>query len=140
MLRDEILARADCAAAVAARDLDAIAAIVSAGRSAVRSRFVTARTILSECGAIGPSILDALEAVAASPGGSAVKWAVRFLSQDSGLDVGNPVTQYMIGQLAAGGALTAAQATALTGLASLSAPVSRAEVEAALFNPDGSAK
>jgi hypothetical protein len=32
-LRDEILARQDCADAVAARDLDAIAALMSAGRT-----------------------------------------------------------------------------------------------------------
>jgi hypothetical protein len=130
-LRDEILARTDCADAVAARDLDAIAALVSAGRVSVQSRFVTARTILAECGADGAGILDALEAVATV--NSAVKWAVRFLSQDSGLDVGNPVTQYMIDQLAGMGALTAGQAVALKNLALQPAPVSRLDVEAALY-------
>lgn len=130
-LRDDILANPDCAAAVAARDLDAIAAIMSAGRVAVQPRFITARTILAECGAAGAGILDAL--TAASSVSSAVKWALTFLSQDSGLDVGNAVTQGMIDQLAGIGALTADQATALKDLALQSAPVSRLEVEAALF-------
>lgn len=139
-LHDEILARADCNAAVAAKDCNAIAALVSAGRTEARSRFVTARTILSECGALGPSILDALEAVAATAGGSAVKWALKFLSQDSGLDVGHPATQAMIGQLATAGALSAAQASALTALANQPAPVSAHDVAMALFNIDGTIK
>ena len=132
-LRDEILARPDCAAAVDARDLDAIAALVSVGRTSVQPRFVTARTVLAECGVHGPDILGALEAAAA--GNSAVKWAVRFLGQDSGINVGDPATQYMIDQLAAGAtpALSAEQAAALKNLAVQPAPVSRLEVEAALF-------
>jgi hypothetical protein len=130
-LRAQIHADPACAEALTARDLDALAAIVSAGRVGMQSRFVTARTVLAECGALGPSILDALEA--ASPGNSAVKWAVKFLGQDSGLDVGNPVTQYMIGQLVDGGALTAQQGLALRGLALMPAPVSRLEIEAAVF-------
>lgn len=92
--------------------------------SASRPRFITARTILAECGAAGPGILDALEAAAA--GNSAVKWAVKFLSQDSGIDVGHPNTQAMIDSLATGGALTTDQATALKNLAHQ--PVSRADV------------
>ena len=130
-LRKEILARPDCAAAVAARELDTIAALVSAGRLSVQSRFVTARTVLAECGMLGASILDALEAAAA--GNSAVKWAVRFLGQDSGINVGDPTTQYMIDQLAEGGVLTPDQASALKNLAVQPAPVSRLDVEAALY-------
>lgn len=139
-LKDEILARSDCAAAVAARDLDAIAAIVSAGRMANQSRFVTERTILAEI-AGGNAILDALQSVADS-GNTAVRRAINFLQQDSGLDVGNAVTQGMIDQLAATNppVLAAGQAAALKGLANLPAPVSRADVEAALFNADGSSK
>ena len=136
-LRDEILARADCSAMVASKDCNGIAALISIGRKSVQSRFVTARTILAECGALGAPILDALESVAAS--NSSVKWAVKFLSQDSGLDVGNPVTQYMIGQLVAGG-LPAALGDALKGLASQPAPVSPQDVAAALFNLDGTPK
>lgn len=136
-LHDEIHSRTDCAAALAAKDCQAIAATLSMGRTATQSRFVTARTILSECGAIGPSILDSLEAIAAS--NSAVKWAVRFLGQDSGLDVGNPVTQYMIDQLVIGG-MPADQGAALKAMAIQSAPVTAQQVAAAVFNDDGTEK
>jgi len=136
-LKDEIRARQDCTNAIAAKDLDAIAAIVSAGRMESQSRYVTARTVLAECDQ-GSAILDALQAAATSDG--AVKWALTFLGQDSGLDVGHPVTQTMIDQLAAGSVLSAEQAAALKALALVPAPVSRNDVEQALFNADGSEK
>lgn len=89
----------------------------------VKSRFITARTVLAECDD-GAAILDGL--VAASASISAVKWALTFLSQDSGLDVGHPRTQTMIGELSQGGALTAEQAGQLKALAVQ--PASRADV------------
>lgn len=136
-LRDEIIGRTDCAAALSARDLDALARIVSTGRKVTQSRFVTARTVLAECIG-GQAILDALKAAAA--GNSAVNWAMTFLGQEGGLDVGNAATQGMIDQLVAATALTAAQGAALKALANLSQTVSRAEVEAAMFNADGTRK
>jgi hypothetical protein len=137
-LRDEILARPDCADAVAAKDCAAIAALLSAGRASVQPRFVTARTVLAECGMLGASILDKLEEAATV--NSAVKWAVRFLGQDSGINVGDPATQYMIDQLADAGALTAPQAAALKNLALQPAPVSPAVVAEVLFEFDGTPK
>lgn len=92
--------------------------------STVQSRYVTARTVLAECGAAGPAILDALDAASASV--SAVKWAMKFLIQESGLDVGHSATQAMLDQLQTAGVLTADQATALKDLAHR--PASRAEV------------
>lgn len=89
----------------------------------VKSRFITARTVLAECDD-GAAILDGLTTASASI--SAVKWALTFLSQDSGLDVGHPRTQTMIGELAQGGALTDAQAGQIKALAVQSA--SRADV------------
>ena len=136
-LQTEIVGRADCAAALAARDIDALARIVSVERRANQSRFVTARTVLAECVG-GQSILDALKAAAA--GNSAVNWAMTFLGQEGGLDVGNPATHAMIDQLVAGTALTAAQGAALKALANLPQIVSRSDVEAALFNADGTRK
>lgn len=91
--------------------------------SMVKPRFVTGRTILAECGEHGGAILDALEAVATA--NSSVKWAVIFLKQDGGIDVGHDATQEMIAQLVNGGALTAAQGNALSALAVQ--PASRAE-------------
>jgi hypothetical protein len=82
-------------------------------RSRVVSRFITARTILAEC-ADGATILDKLEAAAAQI--SAVKWAMRFLQQEGGVDVGHPATLSMIAQLT-GPVLTAAEGSALATLA-----------------------
>jgi hypothetical protein len=91
-------------------------------------------------GMLGASILDKLEEAATV--NSAVKWAVRFLGQDSGINVGDPATQYMIDQLAASNppALTAPQAAALKNLALQPAPVSPADVADALFEFDGTPK
>jgi hypothetical protein len=136
-LKAEVHANPACADALAAKDCAALAAIVSTGRTSTQSRFVTARTILAECAA-GSAILDALEAVAGSM--SAVKWAVKFLGQDSGLDVGNAVTQGMIDQLAAASVLTSTQAAQLKGLATLPAPVTAQDIAHAVFNDDGSLK
>ena len=139
-LRDEILARQDCADAVAARDLDAIAALMSNGRTRVQSRFVTARTIQAEIDG-GAAILKKFEAAQASI--PDLEYALVFLKQDSGYDFGNAKAQGMADQLAtaaAGNVITLAEAAALKGLALQAAPVSRLDVELALFNPDGSMK
>jgi hypothetical protein len=141
-LKDEILARQDCAAAVAARDITQIAQIVSNGRTATQSRYVTARTILAECSG-GGAILDKLNTASnnsALPYASTVAWAMNFLKQDSGLDVGNQVTQGLIDQLVLDGQLDAAQGSALKQLAVLPAPVSQSDVAEALYNPDGTQK
>lgn len=137
-IRNRILARPDLAAMRAARDLTGLADALNAEPPLVlRERYVTARTILAEC-ENGADILDAL--VTAGENVSAVKWALTFLSQDSGLDVGHPTTQGMIDQLAAGGVLSAEQAQSLKSLALQAVFVDRLEVESAMFNPDGSEK
>lgn len=136
-LKDEILARTDCAATVAARDLDAIAAMVSEGRTAVQSRFVTARTIQAEIDG-GAAILKKFEA--AQAGIPDLEYALVFLKQDSGYDFGNPKAQAMADALATNGVITQAEADALKSLAVLPAPVSRFDVAAALFNDDGTLK
>jgi hypothetical protein len=87
----------------------------------VQSRYVTARTILAEL-SDGAAVLDALDACPMS----AVKWAMKFLGQDSGLDVGNPATQGMLDALSAAAVITASQAAELKAMAEL--PASRAQV------------
>lgn len=75
---------------------------------------ITARTVLAELGMAGAVALDKLEAAgAANP---VVKWAVKFLTGE-GLDVGHPMSQSMLDQLAAAGVLTQTEANALKGLA-----------------------
>lgn len=78
------------------------------------SRMVNARHVLAELGAAGAAALDKLEAAAAS--NSVVKWAVRFLD-GQGLDIGHPMSQGMLDQLAQAGVLTATEASALKALA-----------------------
>ena len=78
------------------------------------SRMVNARHVLAELGAAGAAALDKLEAAAAS--NSVVKWAVRFLD-GQGLDIGHPMSQSMLDQLAQAGVLTQTEADALKALA-----------------------
>lgn len=75
---------------------------------------VTARTVLAEMGMAGAVALDKLEAAGSS--NPVVRWAVKFLTGE-GLDVGHPMSQSMLDQLAQAGVLTVAEATALKGLA-----------------------
>lgn len=83
--------------------------------TSVSTRYCNARTVMAELGMAGVAILDALRA--ASETVTAVKWILPFLTMPDGIDVGNPVTQGMIDQLAVMGKLTTEQATALKGLA-----------------------
>jgi hypothetical protein len=139
-IRERILAATALGPARAARDLDALTAgLNAAAPMALQERYVTARTILSEC-VDGGSILAALDGAAAS--NAAVRYAVKFLGQDGGLNVGDPITQAMLDQLATGAVavLTQEQATQVKNLAKLPQLVDRLQVEAAMYNPDGSEK
>jgi hypothetical protein len=136
-LRDEILARGDLAASVAARDIGAIAVAISAGRTSVQPRMVTARAIISEC-ANGGAILDSLDQAASV--NTNVKWAMKFLAQDAGIDIGNVATRMLIDGLVTAGALTQVQGDALKHLAVQPAPVTPFEVATALYNDDGTTK
>jgi hypothetical protein len=88
-----------------------------------KERFVTARGVLAAYGPAGAVILDKLEAAAS--GNSAVKWAMKFVSQDSGIDVGHPTTRGLLDALVPA-ALTQAEADMLKDMAIQ--PASRAEV------------
>lgn len=90
-----------------------VATINAPTKTMHKPRMVTARTILAECAA-GSSILDKLEAAAAT--NCAVKWAVKFLGTDGGLDAGNPATLGMIASLGASGVLTSAEVAQLEAL------------------------
>ena len=98
----------------------------------LQSRFVTARTVLNEC-AGGGAILDTLEkaslVVVAAPMTvelqASIKWALKFLAQDSGIDVGNTATQGLIDACVTVGVLSATQGTSLKAMGML--PCSRAQ-------------
>ncbi|MGI4847265.1 MAG: hypothetical protein ACRYGK_03885 [Janthinobacterium lividum] len=131
-LRDEIRARPDCAAAIAAKDIDAIAEIMSVGRVKTGSVIGGIGLIMDAVGPqAGAAFLDGLETAAA--GNSAVKWGL-YLIKDGTLDFGLKSTQDFIGLV--GGPLT----DALRAIANVPDPLSRIDVAEALFNDDGSEK
>lgn len=136
-IRERILARADLAALHEARDITRLAAALNAeGVTAPRQRFVTARGVMSGC-ADGVAILTALETAAAN---KAVKWALTFLGQESGLDIGDPFTQGMILQLVEAGVLSTSQGEQLRALAFAPVVVTQEQVADAMYNPDGTEK
>ena len=98
---------------------------------------VTARAIISEC-PDGGVILDKLEEAAAV--NTSVKWAMKFLAQDAGIDIGNTATRMLIDGLVHQNVLTQSQGNSLKNLALQPVAVSALEVAQALFNDDGSMK
>lgn len=137
-VRARILARHDLMGLREARDLDGLAGALNAeGLSALAARYVTTRTILDEC-EDGRTIVAAIQSAAGAD--PTVAEALHFLRDDSGFDVGHPRTQAMVRELQAAGVFTQAQADQLCAMGLSPVVVDRLEVEAALFNPDGSEK
>lgn len=80
------------------------------------TRMVTARAIMAELGpTMGATILEKLSAVGATI--PAVKWAMIFLQQDSGIDLGHPSTQAQLDALQSAGVLTDAEVLGLKHMA-----------------------
>jgi hypothetical protein len=76
---------------------------------------VTATILMSRVGAlVGATILEKL--VAASASVPAVKWAMKSLEAEPGVDFGDTQTQLMIDQLQAGGVLTLEEAIAMKAI------------------------
>ncbi len=102
---------------------DEVAAMLNTPQfPAIKSRFINARSVLSEI-SDSAAILDKLEVAATEI--SAVKWAMMFLQQDDGINIGDPATQAQLDELAEGGILTEDEATALKNMALQN--ISRAE-------------
>jgi len=136
-IRTRILARGDLNGLRAARDITGLAAALNAeGVQFPQQRFVTARAIMANC-VDGVAILQALEAASDKP---AVAWAMRFLAQEAGLDIGDSYTRRMIDQLVGGEVLTEAQGQALKALALQPLIVTQEQVAIAMYNPDGTEK
>ena len=92
--------------------------------TAVKSRFITARTILAELGPeMGASVLDKMEA--ASTQDSPVKWAFKFLMSD-GIDIGFSGTRAQVDALVSAQVLTEEEGSKLKDTALY--PASRCEV------------
>lgn len=99
---------------------------------AAKTRMVTARGIMASYG-IGPTqgalFLDKLESLSANI--PALKWAMKFLQQETGIDVGEPATRIMLTSLIGVGGITQAEVDGVKAMAIQ--PASRAEV---LFGSD----
>ena len=136
-IRERIIARPDLAVLRSQRDCASLALALNAeGLTAPQQRFVTARGVMSGC-ADGVAILTALEAATAN---KAVSWALKFLGQETGLDVGDPYTQGMIAQLVTAAVLTQVQGDQLKALAVAPVVVTAKQVSDAMYNPDGTEK
>lgn len=133
-IRERILARPDLNELREAKEITGLAAALNAeGLKAPQQRFVTARAIMASCEG-GMEILVALEGAAANP---AVAWAVRFLGQEAGLDIGDPYTQHMIDKVVADKVLTAAQGAALKAMALQPVVVTQEQVALEMYYPNG---
>jgi hypothetical protein len=65
--------------------------------SMVKMRFVTARAVLAEHGAAGAAVLDKLDAAGAND--SSVRWAMKFVTADPGIDIGHATTRTLLNGL-----------------------------------------
>jgi hypothetical protein len=136
-IRTRILARSDLDGLRAERELDKLAAALNAeGLMAPQKRFITARAVMAAC-PDGIAVLDALENASAN---RAVAWALKFLGQEAGLDIGDPFTQGMVDHLVRTSVLTAAQGETLKAMALQPVVVTREQVNAAMFNDDSTEK
>lgn len=92
-----------------------------------KATFISARGVMSADG-LGPSVgaafLDKLEVLASSV--PAIKWAMKFLQTEAGIDVGEPATQAMLTSLIGIGGITADEVNGVKAMAMQ--PASRAEV------------
>lgn len=121
-LREEILSREDCAAALAAKDCGELAAILSVGRTKIIERNVGYGTVMDTLGGeAGAAFLDGLTALAASS--SPVKWALKLLDRGE-LNIGAAATQTQLDMLAAGGMLPIELVDVLKALAVVPDPYS----------------
>jgi len=95
--------------------------------SMAKERMVTARGVMASYGlgpTAGAAFLDKLESLSA--GVPAIKWAMKFLQTEAGIDVGEPATQSMLTSLIGVGGITANEVNGVKAMALQ--PASRAEV------------
>lgn len=95
--------------------------------SMAKERMVTARGIMASYGlgpTAGAAFLDKMEALSASV--PAIKWAMKFLQTEAGIDVGEPATQSMLTSLIGVGGITQPEVDGIKAMALQ--PASRAEV------------
>lgn len=133
-LRAQVRSDPACAAPLAARDIDALTAILSAGRTRPSQTEIGNGTIIDTIGLTdGTALLDAIHAQ------PAYKYVIPLLEQGR-LKVGSGVVREALVELVAGNVLTQSDADALYALGVEPDLLSRQDVCDALFNPDGTEK
>lgn len=155
-LQTEILANPACVAFVHTNDMPSvdaaaddaqIAAIVSAGRTRLRSHYITDRGVISALGTqAGNAFLDAIEgfAVAVLPAEhplkadqAGIKRVLAWLKSDGGIELGDAQTQMLLGVFAQLGVVNAGHAATIMALGKDADPVSAGDVSLALRGPWG---
>lgn len=152
-LKTAILANADCTQYVVTNDMpkdldyyakdSAIADIFNAPTGTrLIERFENAIGIMSALGAVtGAGILEKLDQ--AKAGIPALKWAMLAMDDPQGINIGDPETQAMLGDLALANVITQAEADAVKALAiqpsslayeTVGQPITAADVSIALRN------
>lgn len=132
-LRDEILANPVCADALAARNCEELARIMSVGRTRANTREIGNGSILETLGiAAGNALLDVINS-------DATFRYVKPLVNQGRLLIGAPLVQATVQSLASA-VLTQEQANALCALGHEPNPYTAQDVAEAVFNPDGSLK
>ena len=133
-LRAQARSNPACAEALAERDLDALAALLSVGRTRPSSLEVGNGTVIATIGfEAGNTLLDHISSELS------MRYVKPLLDQGR-LRVGSPVAQAAIRSFADAGVINTVDADRLCALGLESDPLSRHDVAEALFNPDGSEK
>lgn len=135
-LREDILGNPDCADALAKRDCDELARIASIGRKRLKHTNVGVGSILTVMDN-GGAFLDALVAMGATDRN--IHWSLVLLERGA-LDLGVQKLQDQLTLMAQGLPAFAAGIEAFMALGYEPDPVTKEQVGAALYNPDGSIK
>lgn len=139
-IHDRILARRDLDALRVAKDLDGLAAALNAeGLTSLQTRYITMRTISAEFSPADARLIIAAVS-AASAADVLASEAIGFLRKDSGFDIADPGTQAYIDEMVTSGALSAELGERFKAMGLAPLRVDRLEVEADLFEPDGTEK
>jgi hypothetical protein len=132
-LRAAVHANPSCAEALAAKDCDALAGIMSVGRKRASNREIGNGTVLEVLGIVaGNALLDELNS-------NQNYRHVKPLLEQGRLLIGTPLVQATVRSFVPT-TLTQAQADALCALGLEDDPYSATDMHEALFNPDGTQK
>lgn len=133
-LRQAAHARSDCAEALAARDCQALADLLSAGRVRENSYEVGYGMIIETIGlGAGNQLIDFIQA-------QPEMRHVRPLLEQGRLRIGSQLAQQSLQAFVGAGAVTQADADVLCALGLQPDPLTAQQVGEALFYPDGSEK